>query len=87
MAHTEQLEGEAALDTSSVSGLAAFTPEQQLALTRFARFDILRRRELPALESNDWRARLILKALSSAYRDCEAAGVAEEARLFGARAD
>ena len=77
---TSPLEG-----TTPVSGLASYTPLQQILLTRYARLDALRRAELQNLEPSDWRARLIHKALYSTYLDCEEAGVGVEARLFGAR--
>lgn len=85
MAHTEQLESQDSLDVQPVGGLANYTPLQQHALMRYARLDSLRRQVLPRLDSGDWRARLVHKALFSAYLDCQAQGVADEARLFGNR--
>ena len=85
MAEAEQIprEASASLGGTPAGGLASYTPLQQWALTRYARLALLRRQELPKLEPTDWRARLIHKALYSTYRDCEAAGVGNEARLFG----
>lgn len=64
-------------------GTGTFTPMQQFALARYAKLDAMRRDVLPTLDSSHWQARLIHKALYSAYRDCEAAGVAEEMKLLG----
>lgn len=86
----EQYEPQSAADghdrpLASSGALAAYSSQQQFALTRYARFAMLRRQMLPELEVDDWRTRLIHKALYSAYLDCAATGVSEEARLFGIR--
>ena len=65
---------------------ASYTPAQQMALTRYMRISMLRRDVLPLLEPSDWRTRLIHKALYSTYRDCEALGLANEAKLLRERA-
>ncbi len=66
--------------------MASYSPTQQLALTRYIRVSMLRRDVLPVLEPGDWRARLIHKALYSAYRDCEELGLVDEVRLLRERA-
>lgn len=84
MTHTHQHEQGSLIEVTP-AGLSAYTPHQQHALTRYARFDRLRRQELPKHSAGAWEARLIHKSLYSAYLDCVEAGVGEEARLFGAR--
>jgi hypothetical protein len=63
----------------------AYSPTQQIALTRFMRLSMLRRDVLPLLEPTDWRARLIHKALYSTYRDCEELGLGDEVKLLRER--
>lgn len=63
----------------------AYTPTQQMALTRFMRLSMLRRDVLPLLEPADWRTRLIHKALYSTYRDCQELGLGNEVNLLRER--
>lgn len=96
MTHTEDIEFNATNDmgpfdrglsegSSIKESRASYSPTQQLALTRYIRVSMLRRDVLPMLESTDWRARLIHKALYSAYRDCEQQGLDNEVRLLRER--
>jgi hypothetical protein len=41
-----------------------------------------RRECVNVLDNNDWRMRLLNKALYSTYQDCVSAGVASEAKLL-----
>jgi hypothetical protein len=62
--------------------LSSYTPVQQFALTRFGRLKMMQRDVLPHLDASDYRVRLTLKALYSAYEDLRELGLEEEARLL-----
>ena len=61
-------------------GLQSYSPFQLLFLLRLAR--LLRERQEWArkLSSNDWRIKLLNKAIYSTFCDCVEQGVAEDAR-------
>ena len=65
--------------------LSSYTPLEQFSLTRYGRLKLLQRDVLPKLEPSDFRVRLTLKALYSAYQDLQSLGLTEEARLLTER--
>jgi hypothetical protein len=65
-----------------MNALSSYTPLQQFALTRFGRLKMMQRDVLPHLDGSDYRVRLTLKALYSAYEDLRELGLEEEARLL-----
>lgn len=88
MTHQEQQTADTTREVRpvEVSGLASYSPMQQLALTRYARLGMLRRDVLPSIDdASDWRSRLVHKALYSTYQDLEALGLETEARLLRER--
>jgi hypothetical protein len=68
-----------------VNKLSSYTPIEQLSLTRYGRLKLLQRDVLPKLDPSDFRVRLTLKALYSAYQDLQSLGLGEEARLLTER--
>ncbi len=62
--------------------LSSYTPLEQFSLTRYGRLKLLQRDVLPKLDPSDFRVRLTLKALYSAYQDLQSLGLGEEARLL-----
>ena len=68
-----------------MNALSSYSPLQQLSLTRYARLKMLQRDVLPQLDPSDVRVKLTLKALYSTYRDLQALGLGEEARLMTER--
>lgn len=66
--------------SSDVSRRSARTTEQSMFLQRLAEM-LEKRREIEGrLSRNDWRFRLLDKALYSTYCDCVDLGVGDEAR-------
>ncbi len=62
--------------------LATYAPLQRHFLMRLLHLDALRRAAREEIEVDGWDRRLIDRSLFAAYRDCEDAGVALEARLI-----
>jgi hypothetical protein len=62
--------------------LSDYDPLQQHALTRYGRLKMLQRDVLPKLDESDFRVKLTLKALYSAYCDLEELGLHDEAQLL-----
>ena len=68
--------------TSSVERLRrpAHTQEQSLFLQRFQGLISKRNQHVGRLQPNDWRLRLLDKALYSTYQDCLALSLGDEVR-------
>ena len=64
------------------SGLKSYSPTQLFFLMRLSYLQRQRRECVNVLDTNDWRMRLLNKALYSTFQDCQAAGVGEEAKLL-----
>ena len=65
-----------------MQALSAYDPIQRHALTRYGRLKMLQRDVLPKLGESDYRVKLTLKALYSAYQDLEELGLHDEAQLL-----
>jgi hypothetical protein len=63
-------------------GLKSYTPTQLFFLMRLSYLQRQRRECVNVLDGNDWRMRLLNKALYSTYQDCVSAGVSGEAKLL-----
>jgi len=61
-------------------GLRSYTPTQLFFLTRLTGLVRQRRELVNTLEQNDWRRKLLDKALYSTFMDCSEEGLAEEAK-------
>lgn len=66
----------------SNSSLKSYSPTQLFFLMRLSYLQRQRRECVNVLDTNDWRMRLLNKALYSTYQDCVSAGVAGEAKLL-----
>ncbi|MCC6174313.1 MAG: hypothetical protein IT305_03320 [Chloroflexi bacterium] len=66
----------------SNSSLKSYSPTQLFFLMRLSYLQRQRRECVNVLEADDWRMRLLNKALYSTYQDCVGAGVAGEAKLL-----
>lgn len=65
--------------------LRSYNALQALFLSRMVRLLRQRRDYASVLNANDWRMRLLNKAIYSTFCDCLEMGVAEEARALFAR--
>jgi hypothetical protein len=63
-------------------GLKSYTPTQLFFLMRLSYLQRQRRECINVLDGNDWRMRLLNKALYSTFQDCGTAGVGDEAKLL-----
>jgi hypothetical protein len=63
-------------------GLKSYTPTQLFFLMRLSYLQRQRRECVNVLDGNDWRMRLLNKALYSTFQDCGTAGVGDEAKLL-----
>jgi hypothetical protein len=81
---TEIKTAEAATSRAPTLGelLATYAPLQRHFLMRLLHLDALRRAATEEVEVDQWDRQLIDRSLFAAYRDCEDAGVALEARLI-----
>jgi hypothetical protein len=71
------------LAESGVSnGLKSYSPTQLFFLMRLSYLQRQRRECSNVLDQNDWRMRLLNKALYSTFQDCGTAGVGDEAKLL-----
>lgn len=78
--NTESLMG---LTEGSVSnGLKSYSPTQLFFLMRLSYLQRQRRECANVLDGQDWRMRLLNKALYSTFQDCGTAGVGDEAKLL-----
>jgi hypothetical protein len=66
----------------SNSSLKSYSPTQLFFLMRLSYLQRQRRECVNVLETDDWRMRLLNKALYSTYQDCVGAGVSGEAKLL-----
>ncbi len=73
------------LPQGTAGNLKSYSPTQLHFLMRLSHLQRQRRETMNLLEPNDWRMRLIHKALYSTYRDCEDLGVGQEAKLLMAQ--
>ncbi len=64
------------------SGLKSYSPTQLFFLMRLSYLQRQRRECINVLDPNDWRMRLLNKALYSTFQDCGSEGVGEEAKLL-----
>ncbi len=64
------------------SGLKSYSPTQLFFLMRLSYLQRQRRECINVLDTNDWRMRLLNKALYSTFQDCGASGVGDEAKLL-----
>jgi hypothetical protein len=69
-------------ETRKDGSLRSYSPIQLFFLTRVSYLQRQRRECSNVLDANDWRLRLLNKALYSTYHDCMAAGVGHEAKLL-----
>lgn len=63
-------------------GLRSYTPTQLFFLTRLSWLIRQRRELINTLDPNDYRAKLLNKALYSTYLDCVEEGVGDEAKAL-----
>ncbi len=63
-------------------GLKSYTPTQLFFLMCLSYLQRQRRECVNVLDGNDWRMRLLNKALYSTFQDCGTAGVGDEAKLL-----
>ncbi len=73
------------LPQGSAGNLKSYSPTQLHFLMRLSHLQRQRREMVNLLDANDWRMRLIHKALYSTFRDCQELGVGEEAKLLMAQ--
>ncbi len=64
------------------NGLKSYSPTQLFFLMRLSYLQRQRRECVNVLDANDYRMRLLNKALYSTFQDCVSAGVGEEAKLL-----
>ena len=64
------------------NGLRSYSPTQLFFLMRLSYLQRQRRDCINVLDADDWRMRLLNKALYSTFHDCGTAGVGEEAKLL-----
>lgn len=64
------------------NGLKSYSPTQLFFLMRLSYLQRQRRECSNVLDGQDWRMRLLNKALYSTFQDCGTAGVGEEAKLL-----
>ncbi|HEY8477449.1 MAG TPA: hypothetical protein VIN09_11345 [Chloroflexota bacterium] len=70
------------IPTSGAGGLKHYTPHQLFFLARLSSLLRLRQEHLGTLDPNDWRMKLINKALYSTFCDCLEEGVGDEAKML-----
>jgi hypothetical protein len=63
-------------------GLRSYSPTQLFFLTRLSWLIRQRRELINTLDADDWRLRLLNKALYSTFLDCEDEGVGDEAKAL-----
>ena len=63
-------------------GLKSYSQNQLFFLWRLSYLQKQRREYMNVLDANDWRMRMLNKALYSTYRDCVDLNVGEEAKLL-----
>jgi hypothetical protein len=61
-------------------GLRSYSPTQLFFLTRLSWLIRQRRELINTLDVNDWRLKLLNKALYSTFLDCQEEGVGDEAK-------
>ena len=66
----------------SSSSLKSYSPTQLFFLMRLSYLQRQRRECINVLDTQDWRMRLLNKALYSTFQDCGEAGVGDEAKLL-----
>ncbi|MBI2941536.1 MAG: hypothetical protein HYY04_13970 [Chloroflexi bacterium] len=59
---------------------SGYAPQQRHFLTRLERLQLLARIYQPTAQSDEWRRRLLHKAIYSTYLDCVALGLLKEAQ-------
>ncbi len=64
------------------SSLKSYSPTQLFFLMRLSYLQRQRRECINVLDTQDWRMRLLNKALYSTFQDCGEAGVGDEAKLL-----
>ena len=79
MAQSDQSR-ESGVGSTPSSPQGPYTASQLFFLQRLAWLQKQRRECMNVLASNDWRMRLLNKALYSTYRDCVATGVEDSAK-------
>lgn len=70
------------LPQGATSSLRSYSPLQLFFLMRLSWLQRQRRECINVLDANDWRMRLLHKALYSTYQDCLREGVEEEAKIL-----
>lgn len=69
-------------DSGVSNGLKSYSPTQLFFLMRLSYLQRQRRECVNVLDTDDWRMRLLNKALYSTFQDCGREGVGDEAKLL-----
>ncbi|MFN8524882.1 MAG: hypothetical protein U0821_17445 [Chloroflexota bacterium] len=67
---------------ASGEGLKSYSPIQFFFLMRLSYLQKQRRECTNVMNQDDWRIRLLNKALYSTFQDCQTAGVGDEAKVL-----
>jgi hypothetical protein len=70
------------LAEGGVNGLKSYSPVQLFFMMRLSYLHKQRRECVNVIDPQDWRMRLLNKALYSTYGDCEREGVGDEAKTL-----
>jgi hypothetical protein len=70
------------LSEGGVNGLKSYSPVQLFFLMRLSYLQRQRRECVNVIDHQDWRMRVLNKALYSTFQDCEREGVGGEAKTL-----